>query len=371
MFLVYHTFLNQKPETKPVYSCMAGRVLVAPLDWGLGHATRDVPVIHHLREAGFEVILVADGRPYDFLSSRFPDLKIIRCPGYDITYPKSDQFMVHMARSGPRIAKALREERKAADRIAEETGADIIISDNRLNFRSSKTKNIFITHQLWVKAGPLTFAASALHRKFYSKFDEIWIPDHAGKENISGDLAFLKRPKKNYRYVGPLTRFSLVKTRMHGTGKQLLFMLSGPEPQRTIFEDLVLSELKKNPVPALILRGQPGQPHDSQPIPGVRMLNHLDDEKLAAAIGESYAVVSRGGYSTLCDLTAANKKLICIPTPGQTEQEYCAEYLARKNMVVATSQKKFSLVKALEQLATVDVFDFPQTSSLQSAIKTL
>lgn len=350
---------------------MGKRIVVAPLDWGLGHATRDVPVIHYLRESGFEVILVADGRPYDFLSQRFPDLEIIRCPGYEITYPKSDQFMVHMAKSGPRIAKALQEERKAAERIAEETGADFIISDNRLNFRSSKTKNIFITHQLRVKAGALTFAASALHRKFYSKFDEVWIPDHEGKDNIAGDLSFLKRPKKNYRYIGPLTRFSLVKTEMVGPGKRLLFMLSGPEPQRTIFEELAIAELKKNPVPALILRGQPGQPHDSQPIPGVRMVNHLNDEKLAQAISGAYAVVSRGGYSTLCDLTAANKKLICVPTPGQTEQEYCAEYLAGKNTVVAMSQKKFSLEKALAQLDDVKVFEYPQTSKLDSAIKSL
>lgn len=350
---------------------MPKRVIVAPLDWGLGHATRDVPVIHHLREADFEVILVADGRPYDFLSRRFPDLEIIRCPGYDIAYPKSDQFMVHMAKSGPRIAKALQEERKAADRIAQETDADIIISDNRLNFRSARTKNIFITHQLRVKAGPLTFAASALHRKFYSRFDEVWIPDHAGKNNIAGDLSFLKHPKKNYRYIGPLTRFSLVKTKMNGVGKKLLFMLSGPEPQRTIFEELVIAELKKNPVPALILRGQPGQPHDSEPIPGVRMVNHLDDEKLAQAISDAYAVVSRGGYSTLCDLTAANKKLICVPTPGQTEQEYCAEHLAGKNMMVAMSQKKFSLEIAIEQLDDVVPFHFPMVSALKDAIASL
>lgn len=350
---------------------MGKRIIVAPLDWGLGHATRDVPLIHHLKEAGHEVILVADGRPFDFLSRRFPELKIVRCPGYDITYPKSDQFMVHMAKSGPRIAKAMHAEKKAAERIAEENNADIIISDNRLNFRSPETKNIFITHQLRVKAGALTFAASFLHRKFYAKFDEVWIPDHAGVNNISGDLAFLKRPKKNYRYIGPLTRFSLVKTKMDSAGKQLLFMLSGPEPQRTIFEDLVIAELKKNPVPALILRGQPGNPHDSEPIPGVRMLNHLDDEKLAAAIGNSYAVVSRGGYSTLCDLTAAKKKLICVPTPGQTEQEYCAEYLSGKNMMVAVPQKKFSLAHALKQLEKIDVFSFPQTSSLQAAIRSL
>lgn len=344
------------------------RVIVAPLDWGLGHATRDVPIIHHLQAAGHEVTLVADGRPFDFLSRRFPDLKIIRCPGYDISYPKSDQFMVHMAKSGPRIAKALRDERKAAERIANETGAEIIISDNRLNFRSDKTKNIFITHQLRVKAGMFTLAASALHRKYYSKFDEVWIPDHAGINNISGDLAFLKRPKKNYRYIGPLTRFSLVKTKMDSIGKQLLFMLSGPEPQRTIFEELVIAELKKNPVPALILRGQPGQPHDSEPIPGVRMLNHLDDEKLAAEIGKSYAVVSRGGYSTLCDLTASNKKLICVPTPGQTEQEYLAEYHMKRGQMVSMRQDQFSLEKALVLCESTQPFYVPGVSELQDAI---
>lgn len=347
------------------------RIIVAPLDWGLGHATRDVPVIHHLMEAGHEVILVADGRPYDFLSQRFPDLKIIRCPGYDITYPKSDQFMVHMARSGSRIAKALREEKKAAERIAEETGAEVIISDNRLNFRSKRTKNIFITHQLKVKAGLLTIAASALHAKFYSKFDEVWIPDVEGRNNISGDLAYQWRVRKNYRYVGPQTRFSLVKTRTSGEGKKLLFMLSGPEPQRTILEELVLAALKENPVPALILRGQPGQPHDSEPVAGVRMLNHLDDESLAAAISDSYAVVSRGGYSTLCDLVAARKKLICIPTPGQTEQEYLCKYLAGKKMMVMFSQEEFKLKKALDALEETETFQFPNISLLGEAIMSL
>lgn len=350
---------------------MGKTVIVAPLDWGLGHATRDVPIIHHLAQAGHEVIIVADGRPYDFLSQRFPALKIIRCSGYDITYPKSDQFMVHMARSGPRIAKALREEKKAAERIAEEANADIIISDNRLNFRSKKTRNIFITHQLKVKAGLLTIAASALHSKFYSKFDEIWIPDHEGKNNISGDLAYQRKPKKHHRYIGPQTRFSLVKTKMSGQGKNLLFMLSGPEPQRTIFEELVLRELKKNPVPALILRGQPGQSHDSEPLPGVRMLNHLDDEKLAAAIADSYAVVSRGGYSTLCDLTSANKKLICVPTPGQTEQEYLGDYLAQKKMMVTQSQRKFSLKEALDKLGNIDPFTFSLNTALAEAIRSL
>ncbi|HTF05967.1 MAG TPA: glycosyltransferase [Bacteroidia bacterium] len=347
------------------------RVLVAPLDWGLGHATRSVPVIHHLTQAGFEVILVADGRPHDFLSRRFPDLKIIRCPGYDITYPKSDQFMVHMARSGPRIAKALREERKSAQRIAEETGAEIIISDNRLNFRSDKTKNIFITHQLRVKAGMLTLAASALHRKFYAKFDEIWIPDNAGKDNLSGDLAFLKRPKKNYRYVGPLTRFSLLPPSKVKTTEQVLFMLSGPEPQRTIFEDMILKELKSHPVPSLILRGQPGQPHHSEPLPGVTMINHLDDQKLADAIASSSIVVSRGGYSTLCDLAMAGKKLICVPTPGQTEQEYLAEFHMKRGQMVSVKQTKFSLEKALEATKKMDFFAGRIDGGVEKAIETL
>lgn len=350
---------------------MRKRILVAPLDWGLGHATRDVPVIQALLDAGHEVILVADGRPYDFLSRRFPQLQIIRCPGYAITYPKSDQFMAHMAKSGPRIAKALREEHKAAERIAEETGADVIISDNRLNFRSGRTKNIFITHQLRVKAGALTFAASALHRKFYSKFDEVWIPDFEGRNTISGDLAYQKHPRKNYRYLGPLTRFSLVKTRMDTQGDQLLFMLSGPEPQRTIFEEKIIEEVKKFPVKALILRGQPGEPHASSPVAGVRMINHLDDEALAAEIGKSYAVVSRGGYSTLCDLIGASKKLIGVPTPGQTEQEYCCRHLAKQNRMVMMEQKKFSLEKALEELPHVEPFRFSQRSALREAISSL
>src|ERR1041385_6143165 len=127
------------------------RILVAPLDWGLGHATRCVPVIRELLRQRMEVFLAADGNAYSFLEKEFPKLPLIRFPGYKISY--SRYFLgAHLLLQSPRIANRIRIERKAIKKIVADNAIDIIISDNRLGARTDKTFNVFITHQLRVKS---------------------------------------------------------------------------------------------------------------------------------------------------------------------------------------------------------------------------
>ena len=64
------------------------KVLVAPLDWGLGHATRCVPVVREFLRAGAEVELAVVKANANFFREVFPELRQRLAPSYNIVYPK-------------------------------------------------------------------------------------------------------------------------------------------------------------------------------------------------------------------------------------------------------------------------------------------
>lgn len=348
------------------------RVLVAPLDWGLGHATRCVPIIRELLHQGAEVILAADGRAYAFLQMEFPALLLLRLPGYGITYPKNGMLGLHLLLRAPSIARKIKEEKKAIDAIVEEYGIDIIISDNRFACRAHKTFNVYITHQLNVKSPFAEKFANRFHKKYYEKFDEIWVPDLEGKMNLSGELGHDAITETPFRYVGPLTRFPQADILNSRPRKWwLVVLLSGPEPQRSIFEKIILEELAKHMEEALIVRGIPdGTDKPSHPYPHVTMVDHLEDHRLSEEILSAHYIVSRPGYSTLCDLSALNVSPIVVPTPGQTEQEYLAAYHGAQNNVVVQTQKKFNLREAINTYHHINLFGvYPDHKALEKRVK--
>jgi predicted glycosyltransferase len=327
------------------------RVLVAPLDWGLGHATRCVPVIRELIRQDAEVILAADGRPYEFLEKEFPDLRLIRFPGYDITYPKHRFMGLHFALRSPVLLKKIKEERRRISEIVTEHGIEVIISDNRLACRTSRTYNIYITHQLSLKAPFAAQWLSKKHHDYYDKFDEVWVPDADTKRNLSGDLGHSDGNNPFVRYTGPLTRFEDPGPWNSRPMKWwMVVMLSGPEPQRSIFERIVLDELSKFTEDTLVIRGIPGdEPLPQHALPHVTIVNHLNDEELKEALLSTHNVLCRPGYSTLCDLSTLGLSPIVVPTPGQSEQEYLAAYHEEQQHLVNAKQKNFNLGEALRR----------------------
>jgi predicted glycosyltransferase len=347
------------------------RVLVAPLDWGLGHATRCVPVIRELIRQGAEVILAADGRGYSFFEKEFPDLVLLRLPGYGITYPKNGMIGLHLALRSWSIGKKIKAEQKAVEKMVQDYAIDVIISDNRFACHTPKTFNVYITHQLHVKAPFFQKFVSNFHQKYYEKYDEIWVPDAEGKMNLSGELGHDAITITPFRYVGPLTRFPLTDL-LNSRPKKwwLVVLLSGPEPQRSIFEKLVLEELAKHMEETLIVRGKPGENKTSHPYPHVTMIDHLEDKKLADEILSSHYVLCRPGYSTLCDLSALNVSPIVVPTPGQTEQEYLAEYHGAQDNVVVQKQKEFNLREAINSFHHINLFGvYPDHAALEKRVR--
>jgi len=334
----------------------AKNILVCPLDWGLGHATRCVPIIKKLMESGANVLIGADNRPLAFLKKEFPTLQFIKFPGYEIRYPEKGSMVMKMFFSVPRILSGIRQERKHLQKIINENKIDIVISDNRYGLWNKNIKCIFMTHQLSVKCPKwLKFAESILfqiNKHFIKNFDECWIPDVPGEIKLSGSLTKRYEQFKNIHFIGLLSRFAEpLQTNNENTFKHnVLCILSGPEPQRTVFEDIILHQLQeiKN-MKVLILRGITETDEIKNISENVQMVNHLETTQLEREITSSEMIICRPGYSSIMDIVTLGKKAVFVPTPGQTEQEYLGKYYKERKLFYSISQQQFNLIDSIEK----------------------
>ena len=335
------------------------RILVAPLDWGLGHATRCIPVIYELLHQGCEVWLATDGPQEALLTHEFPELLFLSLPGYRVKYGLAAPAMVwSILLQTPKIVRAIKNENNWLKKMVNEHDFDAVISDNRYGLYHSSIPCIIITHQLNIKSKLGKWSERLLRKmnyKYINHFTECWVPDDEGGNNLAGELS---HPEKNptipLRYVGLLSRFENISVLPHSSsaaaGKEhLLIVLSGPEPQRTLLENIVIKDIAHYNGSATIVRGLPGVLNLIPSTNSIKFYNHLPAEELNKEMNPAEFIISRSGHSTVMDITKLHKKSILIPTPGQTEQEYLASYLRQKKMALNISQKTFSLTSALQQ----------------------
>jgi uncharacterized protein (TIGR00661 family) len=327
-------------------------VLITPLNWGLGHATRMVPVIEHLLNKKANVLIAADKRPYEFLKQRFPETEFIRFPGFEPHYSNDSMMALRMAWSFPKLWHQSRQAHRFLQKTIKKHEVDIIISDNRYESYSKCTYNIFITHQLHVQTSGLQKLfkpfIKILINSFIKKYDELWIPDFEDADkNLSGKLSHLKKyPLKKYHFAGPFSRFHSKNGSSSAEKIDLLVILSGPEPQRSILEKLISKQALKSGLKTSILQSKPEENTDIQN-ENIRIISHVGDTQMAEMIQSASIIVSRPGYSTIMDLCVFGKKAIFIPTPGQTEQEYLAKKMKALGYCYFESQKSFDLNNAL------------------------
>ena len=316
-------------------------ILVAPLNWGLGHATRCIPLIYALLEDGFTVILGSDGSALQLLQKEFPQLKSIVLPSYDIKYAKNGKsFKWKMLLRSPKVLKAVRKEREQLKLLVKNGEVDGVLSDNRLGLYHADIPTVFMTHQLQVLSGKTTRLTSALHRNYIRKFNECWVPDFGGELNLTGKLGHPKNFDIPVNYIGPLSRLEKVETE---TYYDIMVLLSGPEPQRTELEEILFHELKHYNGQVLFVRGVVEAEQQITRKGQVKIVNFMESQDLQAAICASDLVISRSGYTTIMDLLKLGKKAFFIPTPGQTEQEYLARRLEGKGIIPFAEQERFRL----------------------------
>ena len=227
---------------------MSRRVLYGVLNWGLGHATRSSVIIRELQNQGFEPILASDGAAGEWLQEEFPHLTYRELPSYGIRYSRSNQQWPYLFSRLPQMAAAASRERKLAEMWAEDFDAVGIVSDNRLGFCSSTIPSAYLSHQLSPKAGLFTSIAGLAHRRYYQHFTELWIPDREGSP-LSGGLS------KGNKYARNIGMLSALSHRESDEPKSALMILSGPEPQRSILEQMLFDQAEALPENSVLVRG--------------------------------------------------------------------------------------------------------------------
>ena len=321
----------------------SSRVLVAPVDWGLGHATRCVPIIERLLAEGHEVVIAADGYPLKFLRREFPHLDWVKFEGLKVRYADGQSQVGAMLRQLPRFLRDIWREHQRLKEIVKMYDVEMVVSDNRFGLWCKGVHSVYMTHQLMVKMPRgfewIEWGVWRFHRWFIKHYDECWVPDIEGEGNLSGDLSHKYPLLKNTKFIGVLSRFSREKVvwedvRVEAEALDLqqrydvVAVLSGPEPHRTNLE----REITDNGLQIidgsslLIVQGLPADDlRLAEHRDGVDYIPHLQTELLQWYMQEAKEIVCRSGYSSIMDLYTIGRKAHLIPTPGQTEQIYLAE----------------------------------------------
>ena len=341
------------------------RILVAPLNWGLGHATRCIPLIKALVELRCEVLIAANGAAADLLQKEFPTLPLLRIPGTEIRYARDRKFFVwRMLGQLPSIIQQVHKEKKWLQKEIKELKLDAVISDNRYGLSHPAIPCILITHQLWIRSGwgnTVDRIGNFFAWKVMQRFNEVWVPDYKGEWALAGQLSNPSQlPTNPVHYIGLLNRFHTTQSAQQSvSAPQLLILLSGPEPQRTIIEAQCRNALQTYQGSFTMVCGKPGSAATTTtPTPDQLALlygkqdaaiyDHLEGHYLQQEIEKASLIICRSGYTSLMELLPLQKKLIVIPTPGQPEQEYLGQYCMQKGYAICMAQKDFALTDALQ-----------------------
>jgi uncharacterized protein (TIGR00661 family) len=347
------------------------KILVAPLDWGLGHATRCIPLIKFLQQSDCEIIIAAYMDQLVLLNQEFPGIRFIPLKGYNVNYSKYKRWLsLKILWQSPKILLTIRRENKWLQKIIKQLNIDIVISDNRYGLYTKQVPCIFITHQLLIKA-PYQWLENFIQKinyKYINRYTECWVPDVDGNNNIGGSLSHPKTlPAIPIRYIGALSRFE----RSENTEKKYnyLFVISGPEPQRTILEKKIFGIMSKLKGPIMMVRGKPGEITIPPAFNNCSIKNHVTTQELQQLLHESELIISRCGYTTVMELLSLKKKSLLIPTPGQTEQEYLAQHLMRQKWCYCCNQEE-DLLEHIQQAKDFE-FHYPtlETNRLKSVVK--
>jgi len=303
------------------------KILIAPLDWGLGHATRCIPIIKELIAKNIEVTLGGSGISGVLLQNEFPQLPYYEIPGYEVTYSSKSSMAVTMLRQAPSILKAIQQEKKWLDDFLQKEKIDVVISDHRYGLYNKNVHCIFIAHQLFISSGNNDLLEPVLwkvNKLYIENFNECWIPDLQGENNASGKLSHKMEIPFKHRFIGLLSRLETpekIEKKYTAT-----FILSGLEPLRTEFENLLIEQIEElGQRKYLLIRGT-RQHLKITPPPSLEIIDLADVNTIQNHIAQSEILVSRSGYSSIMDYLITQTKAFLIPTPGQTEQEYLAKY---------------------------------------------
>jgi UDP:flavonoid glycosyltransferase YjiC (YdhE family) len=331
------------------------RTLISALDWGLGHTTRIIPVIKGLQDKGEDVILAGSQKQKAILGEFFPDLLFVNLPSSEPIYSKSNSQILSLFWFIPKFVFSIGREYYLLKKLIPHYKINKVVSDNRYGLYNRAIQSIIVCHQLTIllpaRMRFLEPLVNRINRKRLNKFNECWVPDFQGQNSLGGELSIARNKLlTRVKYIGILSRFSLVEAEFVSKGPDLLILISGPENQRTVFEERMLSILSEMPqnIDYLIIRGLPNTNENTLP----HSLNHCSTAMLKALILASTTIICRAGYSSIMDLVYLKKSALLVPTPGQTEQEYLADYLMETKKFLTLKQDALNTESVRQYLIT-------------------
>ena len=304
------------------------KILVAPLNWGLGHASRCVPLVQRLLDEGHEVILGGDGESLTLLRKHFPKLRYTYLAPLNLRYSKGKRQVFAMLRALPKLIRWSIKDHLMLKALLNEEPIDQVISDNRFGLYNKKTESIYITHQLhimlprgWKSAESI---ASRMHARIYTRYNKVWVPDYEDpQKSLAGELS---HNGAKVEYIGPLSRFQNTQNIPNIPNYSIVAVLSGLEPHRTMLEQEIVQRYSGKEEQVLIVQGLMHRPNTRIKRGNITIVPYMRDAELVSALLGAKHIIARSGYSTIMDLNALGilDKAELIPTPGQPEQEYLA-----------------------------------------------
>lgn len=332
------------------------RILVAPLDWGLGHVSRCVPLIQYIIACGHQVILAGNEVQLKYLQKIFPETQTLKLDGYNVQYSKSKLgFIPKILLQIPRIKNVIKFEHAWLQEQIKVHRIDAVISDNRYGLYSTSVPCVLMTHQLHVLSGKAAFVDSLLqklHYKFIERFDQCWVVDMQTENGWAGILSHPELlPSIPTKYIGLLSQCAEenIAYQAENSDNYLLILLSGTEPQRSIMSEILWQQSISFSGKIIFVEGTELVQTPALIPPHIQYKKLVHKPELHQLISVASFVICRSGYSSIMDLMAFGKKAILIPTPGQTEQEYLAEYLQEGGVFLRASQTNFNLIEITER----------------------
>ena len=316
-----------------------GKVLVAVLNWGLGHATRCIPVIRSLQQQNFQPVIASDGKALSFLKNEFPELVSYELKPLHITYGSRSAFnFPYLMVKSLFWNVQLKKDAALVHSIHKNEGLTGIISDGRPYAYHRDVPSAYITHQLQVKSSIFSELSTVIHRQLIRRFDECWVPDIAPPHNICGPMSQWKNADIALRYIGFPSDLTVQKRTSEYDHAAII---AGAEPERTTLEKRLIACFRELAGKNIILAGS--KERSSEKISdNLELIGMASRAEVEQVISQSDTLVVRGGYSTIMDLIKLQRTALLVPTPGQTEQLYLAKHLKRHHYFDRVSQAQLS-----------------------------
>lgn len=299
------------------------KILLCPLNWGIGHATRMVAYAKQLEKADNTILVAGADEVLAIFKEELPHVERFHLEDIHVHYSKSNKTVRKLLFYAPLFLLSLYKQHNLLKRLLAKVDVDVLVSDNRPSLWNKSVPSYYITHQPSLKLTDgwhwAEGVATRIHQWFIRHFQACLIPDVEGEDSLSGELSVINDDRIERHYIGWLSRFDTTNLDVEREDYTLL-ILSGVEPSRTDLRNEIVERFRGTQEQLIIAGGYSAETNDN-----IITLPYVRTEALKPLILSSKHVICRSGYSMLTDLKVLGREAEYIATPGQPEQEYLAK----------------------------------------------